>query len=111
MAGMLITVWLGILSTRANVSFARMRRKYIEDNEEQDKKLIAKVEGFYHHSYMVLAVTELGDVVAAFVFACLTWEVRAAGEHTDRNPVCCPYLVLCNHGTGILDSGTGICGG
>ena len=42
LAGMLITVWLGILSTRANVSFARMRRKYIEDNEEQDKKLIAK---------------------------------------------------------------------
>ena len=76
LAGMLITVWLGILSTRANVSFARMRRKYIEDNEEQDKKLIAKVEGFYHHSYMVLAVTELGDVVAAFVFACLTWEDR-----------------------------------
>lgn len=80
LAGMLITAWLGILSTRANVSFARMRRKYIEDNEEPDKKLIAKVEGFYHHSYMVLAVTELGAVVAAFVFACLTWEVGAAGE-------------------------------
>ena len=108
LAGMLITAWLGILSTRANVSFARMRRKYIEDNEEQDKKLIAKVEGFYHHSYMVLAVTELGAVVAAFVFESV---VRAAGEHTDRNPVCCPYPVLCNHGTGILDSGTGICGG
>ena len=80
LVGMLITAWLGILSTRANISFARMRRKYIEDNEEQDKKLIAKVEGFYHHSYMVLAVTELGAVVAAFVFACLTWEVGTAGE-------------------------------
>ena len=38
LAGMLITAWLGILSTRANVSFARMRRKYIEDNEEQERK-------------------------------------------------------------------------
>ena len=41
-------------STLVNFSFARMRKKYIEDNDEQDPALIEKVAPYYQHTSQVL---------------------------------------------------------
>ncbi|MDY6084557.1 MAG: hemolysin family protein [Dialister sp.] len=51
------------------VSFARMRKKYIEDNDEQDPGLIAKVSPYYKDTSAVLAGTQLGFLVCAGLYS------------------------------------------
>ena len=41
-------------NTLVNFSFARMRKKYIEDNDEQDPELIKKVAPFYQRTSQIL---------------------------------------------------------
>ena len=55
-------------STLVNFSFARMRKKYIEDNDEQDPALIEKVAPYYQHTSQVLGGTQLSFVVCGAVF-------------------------------------------
>ena len=54
--------------TSTNFSFARMRKKYIEDNNEQDPALIAKVSPYYKDTAAVLAGTQLGFLVSAGLY-------------------------------------------
>lgn len=57
------------LCTITNFSFARMRKKYIEDNDEQDPELVAKVSPYYKETSAVLAGTQLGFLVCAGVYS------------------------------------------
>lgn len=45
-----------------------MRKKYIEDNDEQDPALIEKVAPYYQHTSQVLGGTQLSFVVCGAVF-------------------------------------------
>lgn len=46
-----------------------MRKKYIEDNDEQDPALIAKVSPYYKDTSAVLAGTQLGFLVCAGLYS------------------------------------------
>lgn len=48
-----------------NFSFARMRKKYIEDNDEQDPTLIAKVEHFYRRTSQIIGGTQVSFVLCS----------------------------------------------
>lgn len=51
-----------------NFAFARMRREYIENNDDQDPALIAKVLPYYERSSSVLAGTQAAFVVYGAIF-------------------------------------------
>ena len=65
-------------STLVNFSFARMRKKYIEDNDEQDPALIEKVAPYYQHTSQVLGGTQLSFVVCGAVFGVSIFGIDAA---------------------------------
>lgn len=46
-----------------NFSFARMRKKYIEDNDEQDPALIEKVAPFYQRTSQIIGGTQVSFVL------------------------------------------------
>ena len=46
--------------TAVNFSFARMRKKYIEDNDELDAEKVEKVAPYYQKTSVVLAGTQIG---------------------------------------------------
>lgn len=50
-----------------NFSFARMRKKYIEDNDEQDPALIEKVAPFYQHTSQIIGGTQVSFVLCSAV--------------------------------------------
>ncbi|WP_297021762.1 hemolysin family protein [uncultured Dialister sp.] len=52
-----------------NFSFARMRKKYIEDNDEQDPELIKKVAPFYQRTSQILGGTQVAFVIYCGIFA------------------------------------------
>lgn len=51
-----------------NFSFARMRKKYIEDNDEQDPALIEKVAPFYQRTSQIIGGTQVSFVLCSAVF-------------------------------------------
>ena len=52
-------------NTMANFSFARMRKKYIEDNDEQDPLLIEKVAPFYRRTSQIIGGTQVSFVLCS----------------------------------------------
>lgn len=48
-----------------NFSFARMRKKYIEDNDEQDPLLIEKVAPFYRRTSQIIGGTQVSFVLCS----------------------------------------------
>lgn len=50
-----------------NFSFARMRKKYIEDNDEQDPALIEKVAPFYQRTSKIIGGTQVSFVLCSAV--------------------------------------------
>lgn len=48
-----------------NFSFARMRKKYIEDNDEQDPALIEKVAPFYQRTSQIIGGTQVSFVLCS----------------------------------------------
>ena len=50
-----------------NFSFARMRKKYIEDNDEQDPLLIEKVAPFYRRTSQIIGGTQVSFVLCSAV--------------------------------------------
>lgn len=50
-----------------NFSFARMRKKYIEDNDEQDPALIEKVAPFYQRTSQIISGTQVSFVLCSAV--------------------------------------------
>ena len=70
--------FLNYKSTLVNFSFARMRKKYIEDNDEQDPALIEKVAPYYQHTSQVLGGTQLSFVVCGAVFGVSIFGIDAA---------------------------------
>ena len=48
-----------------NFSFARMRKKYIEDNDEQDPALIEKVAPFYRRTSQIIGGTQVSFVLCS----------------------------------------------
>lgn len=56
-------------NTLVNFSFARMRKKYIEDNDEQDPELIKKVAPFYQRTSQILGGTQVAFVIYCGIYA------------------------------------------
>lgn len=52
-------------NTMVNFSFARMRKKYIEDNDEQDPLLIEKVAPFYRRTSQIIGGTQVSFVLCS----------------------------------------------
>jgi len=50
-----------------NFSFARMRKKYIEENDEQDPALIEKVAPFYQRTSQIIGGTQVSFVLCSAV--------------------------------------------
>lgn len=50
-----------------NFSFARIRKKYIEDNDEQDPALIEKVAPFYQRTSQIIGGTQVSFVLCSAV--------------------------------------------
>ena len=55
--------------TVVNFSFARMRKKYIEDNDELDAEKVEKVAPYYQKTSVVLAGTQIGYLFCSSIFA------------------------------------------
>ena len=66
---MLVSAWLNRQNSLVNFSFARMRKKYIEDNDEQDPILIEKVAPFYQRTSSILGGTQVSFVLCSGLFA------------------------------------------
>ena len=62
-----------------NFSFARMRKKYIEDNDEQDPALIEKVAPFYQRTSQIIGGTQVSFVLCS---AMLGISLLALGSHS-----------------------------
>lgn len=62
-----------------NFSFARMRKKYIEDNDEQDPLLIEKVAPFYRRTSQIIGGTQVSFVLCSAV---LGISLLALGSHS-----------------------------
>lgn len=62
-----------------NFSFARMRKKYIEDNDEQDPALIEKVAPFYQRTSQIIGGTQVSFVLCSAV---LGISLLALGSHS-----------------------------
>lgn len=62
-----------------NFSFARMRKKYIEDNDEQDPALIEKVAPFYQRTSQIIGGTQVSFVLCS---AMLGISLLALVSHT-----------------------------
>ena len=63
------------MCTSVNFSFARMRKKYIEDNDELDPEQLKRVAPFYQETSVVLASTQLGHIICAGVFGISVYHV------------------------------------
>lgn len=68
-------------NTLANFSFARMRKKYIEDNDEQDPELIKKVAPFYQRTSQILGGTQVAFVMYCGIFAISLLSMILAAHH------------------------------
>lgn len=53
----MVVSFINYNNTMVNFSFARMRKKYIEDNDEQDPALIEKVAPFYRRTSQIIGGT------------------------------------------------------
>ena len=56
------------MCTVINFSFARMRKKYIENNDELDTELVKKVAPYYKKTSEVIAGTQIGHVLCSGLF-------------------------------------------
>lgn len=73
MAAALAASFLNYKNTLVNFSFARMRKKYIEDNDEQDPELIRKVAPFYQRTSQILGGTQVAFVLYCGVLPSVFW--------------------------------------
>ncbi len=58
-----------------NFSFARMRKKYIEDNDSEDPALIAKVAPHYQRTSQIISGTQLSFVISSAIMGIGLWEI------------------------------------
>ena len=63
----LVVSFLNYNNTMVNFSFARMRKKYIEDNDEQDPALVEKVAPFYRRTSQIIGGTQVSFVLCSAV--------------------------------------------
>ena len=63
----LVASFLNYNNTMVNFSFARMRKKYIEDNDEQDPALVEKVAPFYRRTSQIIGGTQVSFVLCSAV--------------------------------------------
>ena len=56
------------MCTVINFSFAKMRKKYIENNDELDTELVKKVAPYYKKTSEVIAGTQIGHVLCSGLF-------------------------------------------
>ncbi len=79
-----IIIWLiiiGVVSflnyknTMVNFSFARMRKKYIEDNDGEDPALIAKVAPHYQRTSQIISGTQVSFVISSALLGISIWEI------------------------------------
>ena len=75
-----IASFLNYNNTLVNFSFARMRKKYIEDNDEQDPALIEKVAPFYQNTGRILGGTQVAFVIYSGIFALCLWGMALSGH-------------------------------
>ena len=76
---MLVVSFNNYSNTMVNFSFARMRKKYIEDNDEQDPALIEKVAPFYQRTSQIIGGTQVSFVLCSAV---LGISLLALGSHS-----------------------------
>ena len=65
----LFSAAVNYVCTAVNFSFARMRKKYIEDNDELDAEKVEKVAPYYQKTSVVLAGTQIGYLFCSSIFA------------------------------------------
>ncbi len=70
-----IVAFLNYQNTMVNFSFARMRKKYIEDNDNEDPALIAKVAPHYQKSSQIISGTQLSFVISSAILGIGLWEI------------------------------------
>ena len=61
----MVVSFINYNNTMVNFSFARMRKKYIEDNDEQDPLLIEKVAPFYRRTSQIIGGTQVSFVLCS----------------------------------------------
>ncbi len=67
--------FLNYQNTMVNFSFARMRKKYIEDNDSEDPALIAKVAPHYQRTSQIISGTQLSFVISSAIMGIGLWEI------------------------------------
>ena len=67
------------MCTVINFSFARMRKNYIENNDEMNSELVKKVAPYYKKTSEVIAGTQLGYIVFSGIFAWSLYRMVTAG--------------------------------
>ncbi len=70
-----IVAFLNYQNTMVNFSFARMRKKYIEDNDSEDPALIAKVAPHYQRTSQIISGTQLSFVISSAIMGIGLWEI------------------------------------
>ena len=81
LAAALAASFFNYKNTLVNFSFARMRKKYIEDNDEQDPELIRKVAPFYQRTSQILGGTQVAFVIYCGIFAISLMGMAESGRH------------------------------
>ena len=81
LAAALAASFFNYKNTLVNFSFARMRKKYIEDNDEQDPELIRKVAPFYQRTSQILGGTQVAFVIYCGIFAISLLGMAESGRH------------------------------
>ncbi len=70
-----VVSFLNYKNTMVNFSFARMRKKYIEDNDCEDPALIAKVAPHYQRTSQIISGTQLSFVISSALWGISIWEI------------------------------------
>ncbi len=70
-----VVAFLNYQNTMVNFSFARMRKKYIEDNDNEDPALIAKVAPHYQKTSQIISGTQLSFVISCAILGIGLWEI------------------------------------
>lgn len=71
----LLSGTVNYICTAVNFSFARMRKKYIEDNDELETEQVKKVAPYYRRTSAVLAGTQIGHILCGGLFAVSLYQI------------------------------------
>lgn len=68
------------LCTSVNFALARLRKKYIEDNDSEDPELIAKVAPFYKKPAVGVAGCQIGFILCTGLYITALWQMAASAD-------------------------------